>query len=134
MKKNFSINDTEDYKGITEIFNMIKGTNFKTLNRSFKYLNKNYYLWVFNQGGKDDWIDLLSFDEEKIKEIDLTNKEGKPDFPEKFLRVVFVKEINKNPRAKFVGVFKSIRAEFKDGHYIRHYKRISLKIELDKLK
>ncbi len=130
--KSFNINDKSDYIGPMEIYTLITGKN--SPQRCFIKLNKNYYLWVINQGGKNGWKDLLSADGEILEETDELGKEGIPSISEPFNRVIFVRGLNGNFRAKFVGIFKKVDVKSVNGKCVRYYKRIATEISLDELR
>ena len=140
----FSIEDNVDYKGITEIYNIV-GHNVKSLGGCFYSLNNSYYLWVptlaitLDDGtikSSNQYENYLNEDHTEIIEYDKTNKlfnltDGKWDGNKR--RVVFMKMRDRFGKkcVKFIGVFKAYEIGSDGG---RHYKLDSNQIKIKELK
>lgn len=147
----FSSTDDVDYKGITEIYNIV-GHNVKNLGRSFVELNSSYKLWVphlaikLDDGRvitKNGWTNTLNENKTIIYEVvgDLEEYDTKdrPDGPwdeNGFERVVFmhIKDSFGIDKVKFLGVYKADRIETNNGKQTRIYKRGSEEIQIDNLR
>lgn len=145
-KGEFSVSDNVDYRGITEIYNII-GHNAKQLGWCFCKLNNKYFLWVPTlaiklEDGKiissNNYENYLTEDHNEIIEYDKTGKRlknspGDTGWDGEKKRVVFMKmrdRFGKNC-IKFVGVFKADSVGTDGG---RHYKRDSDNVTIEDLK
>lgn len=129
-KREFFVSDNVDYRGITEIYNIITDRDAKQLRRCFYELNDNYFLWVPTlaiklEDGKikssNDYENYLTESHNEIIEYDKKgkrfSKSPKTGWDGKKMRIVFMKmrdRFGKNC-IKFVGVFKADKVDCDGG-------------------
>lgn len=142
VDKTFDIEDDVEYKGATELYNLLNGRDLINWRRCSFRPNSDYIVWVPHLAvkdengemlGKDGWVNCLSNDRKTIIEIDTEdNLKASPerDFIEK--RVVFMKMRDKYGKkcCKFIGVFAPNGYSEVEGHIERHYKRVATKISI----
>lgn len=148
----FKIDDEVDYKGITEIYNIV-GHDVKNLGQGFVKLNDSYKLWgpylAYQLGDetlitKNGWENTLSEDKSIIyeipKDVDDPDPKEVPDGSWKennVKRVVFM-HIRDNfgcDKMRFLGVYAAFRIETRtDGKRKRIYKRIAESVGIAELK
>ena len=144
----FSTSDDVDYKGVTEIYNLL-GHNEKNAQRCLKTLNSSYKLWVpylaikLEDGTvktKNGWENTLSEDRSLIYEVvgNMNNCDTKNLSDGNWAcvnRVVFmhIKDSFGIDRVKFLGVYSPSNIKTTKGVQTRTYKRIATEIRIKDL-
>ncbi len=146
INKAFNIKDGVDYNGVTELYNIITGSQRKSSWSCTFKPNEEYKIWVPHLAVKDEngkvwcrngWQNELSNDRERITETDTDNKLKETparDYEEK--RVVFMKMRDKYGKmcCRFIGVYQLYKSERNSkGNIVRDYKRIATNISIAEL-
>ena len=147
INKAFNIKDDVDYKGVTELYNIITGNQRKSSWSCTFMSNKEYKIWVPHLAIKDEndtiwckdgWQNYFSNDRKWITEIDTANHlKETPDRDFKEKRVVFMKMRDKYGKkcCRFIGVFQLRTSTINNnGQIERQYERIATEVQIDQLK